>query len=90
MKQLILSLIVALSFTICNAQKKYDTTSFRECVVSKIEHSMKGGGSCYRITLVSNDETTFMYLRLKTYYEGECIMIGKDIFNELKKAMKYK
>lgn len=87
MKQLILSLLFALSFTLCNAQNKVDTSLYRECVVSKIEHSMVGGGKCWRVTLMSNNERVYEYRRRKDYQEGECILMGKDIFEELKQAM---
>lgn len=91
MKQLILSLLVALSFTICNAQSKYDTSLYKQVTLIRIDKSMKVGNW---LTVVSQDRKDTVYMAMRNVDRqtkdmlGSCVLLSLAQWNDLLKNKK--
>lgn len=88
MKKLFIAFSLAAGIA-CHAQldPKIDTTNWKQCVVQKIKPVMVPGGRAWKVTFTHGPETGYRYCNeypcdLKRY---DCIVIGKDIWNELLK-----
>ena len=83
-------LLIGAIFLNCHAQTidpKIDTTLWKQCEVKKINLIMVPGGKSWKVTLSHGNEIAYQYCNrypsdLKLH---DCIVIGKDIWEQLLK-----
>jgi hypothetical protein len=75
-------------------QSYYDTSLYKQIVISNIEPAMYDGGRGYVFTVVSGEESRFAYIRRATkvdwnnYKNGECLLLSISQWNDLLKNKK--
>ncbi len=72
----------------CNGQSEYDTTIWKQCIVSEIKAIMIPGGRAWKVTYISGNEQVIQKLNRypEDLKEKECTLMSRDIWNELLKT----
>jgi hypothetical protein len=93
MRKALLSFIVLLLVILLCGGKvfcQYDSSLYKQVVISKIEPTMKTGGPGYIFTLVSSDsETRYAYFRRLSrtdkdnWKNGQCLLLAISQWNDL-------
>ncbi len=82
----ILLILVIIFFPIgCNGQSEYDTSLYKQCVVTEIKPVFVSGGRAWKVTYISGNEQVIQKLNRypKDLKEKECTLMSRDIWNEL-------
>lgn len=84
---IILLIVLWLYITPVFGQGRYDTVNFKQVTLIKIERIMEPGGRTNKLTVVSQTDTAYMYMRYVSRDTwdnvGVCVLMGKEQWEQL-------